>query len=370
MENDNPEEKTFSIDHILTNENLNNLYRLEWNRRISLLYGLLNETNKIPQKLFFGDIDGDVLFRELKAMFPTAFVHYNEVNHESEAGEKKAFLFVIRNDLIVHFENSQHAHDVGVIMYSVLEDEALLEHFKILINSCRKRKEDKNCFYLLTSPPYGLELKRIEIVIQKFDLSLHYNDDFVEFNDHLVRSVTSEKRVGKIVLMNGLYGTGKTFYIRHLIATLKLEIIYLTSSMAAHLGQPELTEMLLQHDGEKAIVIEDAELLISRRNEGNSSIVSSILNLSDGILGDALKVKLIIITSNSKLQDIDPAVLRKGRLLVNYEFGKLKRDKAQKLSDSLGYKTAIVEDLTLAEIYNQEAPGVILKQEKLGFNLS
>ena len=62
----------------------------------------------------------------------------------------------------------------------------------------------------------------------------------------------------------------------------------------------------------------------------------------------------IIATFNCDLTKIDPALLRKGRLIANYEFNKLDLDSAKILSDKLGFGTeAITEPMTLAEIYNQ-----------------
>ena len=62
----------------------------------------------------------------------------------------------------------------------------------------------------------------------------------------------------------------------------------------------------------------------------------------------------IITTFNCDLKSIDPALLRKGRLIANYEFNQLDVDSAKVLSEKLGYGTAgVTSPMTLAEIYNQ-----------------
>lgn len=74
---------------------------------------------------------------------------------------------------------------------------------------------------------------------------------------------------------------------------------------------------------------------------------------SDGLLGDAMHQQ-IIATFNCDLTTIDPALLRKGRLIANYEFNKLDLESSKTLSDKLGFGTeTITEPMTLAEIYNQ-----------------
>jgi hypothetical protein len=60
----------------------------------------------------------------------------------------------------------------------------------------------------------------------------------------------------------------------------------------------------------------------------------------------------IICTFNSELGLIDNALLRKGRLIARYEFGKLSIDKAKALRDHLGLTTEINKPMTLAEITN------------------
>lgn len=62
----------------------------------------------------------------------------------------------------------------------------------------------------------------------------------------------------------------------------------------------------------------------------------------------------IIATFNCDLTTIDPALLRKGRLIANYQFNKLDLQSSKTLSDKLGFGAEhISEPMTLAEIYNQ-----------------
>ncbi len=76
-----------------------------------------------------------------------------------------------------------------------------------------------------------------------------------------------------------------------------------------------------------------------------------ILNITDGILGESLGIQ-IIATFNTDVQNIDPALKRKGRLKSAYEFRALATDKANRLliEQNMNYSTD--EGMTLAEIYN------------------
>ena len=103
------------------------------------------------------------------------------------------------------------------------------------------------------------------------------------------------------------------------------------------------------------------------RKHSNSSSVSNLLNISDGLLADFLNVQLIC-TFNSSLTTIDNALLRKGRLVARYEFGKLSIEKAQRLSNHFGLGRRITEPMTIADIANPNEKKQKLKQmEVIGF---
>ena len=65
---------------------------------------------------------------------------------------------------------------------------------------------------------------------------------------------------------------------------------------------------------------------------------------------------------------IDSALLRKGRLIARYEFGKLGVNKAQKLSDHFKVNATITKPMTVAEVTNQHEQNYEVKQvQVIGF---
>ena len=113
---------------------------------------------------------------------------------------------------------------------------------------------------------------------------------------------------------------------------------------------PEFIEMLIDNPN-TVVIIEDAENIIMDRKYNSGSSVSNLLNISDGLLADFLNVQLIC-TFNNSLTLVDSALMRKGRLIAKYEFGKLSVSKAQRLSKHLGLNTEIKQPMTIAEIAN------------------
>ena len=99
--------------------------------------------------------------------------------------------------------------------------------------------------------------------------------------------------------------------------------------------------------------------------EPSDQAVSNLLNLSDGLLSDCLKLQ-IICTFNSDINSVDSALLRPGQLEAKYEFQKLTEDKVRHLVKKHGIDFDI-KPATIAEIFNQNALVVGQERPSVGF---
>lgn len=148
---------------------------------------------------------------------------------------------------------------------------------------------------------------------------------------------------------NGILSHNTT-YIRYLAGKLNRDIIFISPDMVQYITSPEFIPFLMSNSN-CILIIEDAEpALQTRQGDGRSGAVSNILNMTDGLLSDCLNISMVA-TFNTTTKDIDKALLRKGRLLQEYEFGKLELDRAQALLDKIGKNTTAKEPMSLAEIY-------------------
>jgi hypothetical protein len=193
------------------------------------------------------------------------------------------------------------------------------------------------------------------------DPDLHYGEGFTDFNQKLLKAI--DERSKGLVLFHGTPGTGKTYYIRHLISQLlkiKKNIIYFPPSMVDMMTSPEILDFLaneiedMKMKGKKCVILlEDAEpLLESRKNGGRTSGITNLLNLTDGLLNDMLSIQ-VIATFNTDLKNIDEALLRPERLIARKEFSSLDSDQSFKLAEKLNVVLTEKRDYTLAEIYSK-----------------
>lgn len=229
-----------------------------------------------------------------------------------------------------------------------------------------KRREKKKDFEinLVAKDSYGMELKSMEIKKTKLNLGLYYEDDFIEV-DRTIQQRLMKKDDKGIVLLHGLPGTGKTTYLRYLIGRLKKKVLFLSPAVAGNIMNPDFMDLLIDNPN-SILIIEDAENVIMDRRVSNDSSVSNLLNISDGLLADFLNVQ-VICTFNHPVSMVDNALMRKGRLIAKYEFGKLSEAKGQRLSDHFGFDTIVNRPMTIAEIANQHEKEPKEKIEVIGF---
>jgi ATP-dependent 26S proteasome regulatory subunit len=96
-------------------------------------------------------------------------------------------------------------------------------------------------------------------------------------------------------------------------------------------------------------------------------VVSTILQLTDGLFSDFLNIK-IICTFNTNIDHIDKALLRKGRMIAKYNFMPLSAEKASALANKLGHDH-VTGSLTLADIFGLDKRGFDTRAKKtIGFS--
>jgi hypothetical protein len=139
----------------------------------------------------------------------------------------------------------------------------------------------------------------------------HGVDTFV---DNYLRSNAS------ILVLYGPPGTGKTSFLRYLLTSRGINAAVTYDERI--LREDSFFVEYLTDEEHNALIVEDADLLLSPRENGQNDMMSKFLNVSDGLVRIANK-KLIFTTNITQLSKIDSALLRPGRCFAAVEFREL-----------------------------------------------
>ena len=276
--------------------------------------------------------------------------------------EKDKSVYVLDREYLEEDEN--YLLSVTIYYESFKEITKKVDELKKYIN----KPKYVNKIHLIVKAGYGgFTLNDFNVKKVKVDVGLNYGDEFEKKHKIILAALKDVNRTG-LIMLHGLPGTGKSTYIKYLTSKLKKKFIFFPSNMTEDLTAPSFIDFMINQK-DSILVIEDAEKLIRPRESGASNGISNLLNVTDGILGDIMKLK-IIATHNTQKEQIDDALLRKGRLIVEHEFGKLPAHNVERLFNHLkiDHKKEDVKEMTLTDVYNfKEENFAYKKGSKIGF---
>lgn len=260
----------------------------------------------------------------------------------------------LEEDLYIRIDED----DMGVYTASPALAKSTAEQFGKTFR--RKPKVNAPTFQVVKKGSYGIDTEAVALddkeAIPAEELAMYYGDAFSGWHDEFVDKLSTLKR--GLSIFDGPPGTGKTSYLRQLMRQLKdsHRFYFIGSANLNLLRDSEFvdfwaSERRIHTDSAFVVVLEDAESVLMSRRADNRQEVSLLLNLTDGILGEFLKLQ-VICTINCNIQELDAALLRPGRLLAHRHFGKLNREQAQKLAQKLGKTLPYSEQYSLAEVFH------------------
>lgn len=217
---------------------------------------------------------------------------------------------------------------------------------------------DENSYRIAYKGQYSIETTLCKFNDWKSDISGNYNDD-VPYNE--MNEIIRRDKAG-LIMLYGKPGTGKTSLVKSLINdNRETNFIFVDTSVCESISDGLFLDFL-QENKSAVIVFEDCEKLLRSRDDAGNESLGTILNLTDGIIAESMKIKFIC-TFNCDLNKVDEALLRKGRLSLKYEFKELSLEKTKAI-----YSEAKAP-MTLADAHNANEKNDFSEKKvrKIGF---
>jgi ATP-dependent 26S proteasome regulatory subunit len=270
--------------------------------------------------------------------------------HDSVSGYSAEDIdaFITQDARVSLIYDSQDPEADIIRIYSFLNGEGCLQAIysdsHIDINIFTTLKEEGNAFAkmlrerLTPAPSQGIvhmlafessnyyltELGALETPLERGN----YNDEILGKYDRVLEDLRSSTPSGRIVILDGEPGTGKSFLLRGIVSDFNALYIYIPAAVAGQMTGPDIIPVLMREKNKDVpivLLMEDADSSLATRQLDNVARLSDLLNMSDGILGDMSDLR-IIATTNTKQSDIDKAILRPGRLSEHLQLGFLQAE--------------------------------------------
>jgi len=303
-----------------------------------------------------------VLFRSIR------WVHPKNAKETNEYWDDLTFQFGPRSYVYMNKDR--------VIGFATTSGEAgdLAKKFAKAYSKPSATLEAGGDFYLIQIETLEIKCHQVSLppdtLLTEAALNCHYGAGSHSWHQGFVENLRKKDR--GLTLFEGPPGTGKTFYIRHLVGVLREShrFYFIQTSNLKILSSADFIKFWVEQrqrhsDRQFVVILEDSDAALMTRGSDNRELVGAILNLTDGLLADFLRLQ-IICTINRSAAEIDPALLRPGRLVCHRVFKRLDPTQASRLAESLGRKLPPARDYSLAEVFaGQETEAI--NRPRIGF---
>lgn len=283
-------------------------------------------------------------------------------SYESFDEKYRKYLFVLDGSVILFATNYQGEGSFRV-MSATREAAAELANKladQYLVGDAEEEDKVKLGFWYLTSHGPN-RLTRLVDAPDMTELERNYTAETWAKIAKLLPLEGLNEDSGRIILLNGLPGTGKTSFLRalarHWRSWASFDVVtdpenllnnssYLMAAVSGEHHSFTTDEDEENNNGRwRVLLLEDSgELLRQDAKDVTGQGLSRLLNMADGILGRGTRC-LFVISTNEELRALHGAITRPGRCLANIEFGALSVKEASAWLDRPVDRERILADL-------------------------
>lgn len=294
-----------------------------------------------------------------------------------------------RNSTIINLSCSPGTADISFVSRNPKDIEKLKSLVEFFDTEAVNPDKKQNAFII--ADEYGEKyLKSVGAIAHTLE-KLNYNDSTVDDFNYIVSNLKKKDPAGRLVVISGPPGTGKTYFIRGIINELdeNSKIVLLPVRMVSILDSTQVMSLIISNSIDNTedfqtgrrrrrkqninvvLVIEDADSILVEKSTDNVSTLSTILSYTDGLFGVISDMR-VIVSTNINEEEFDKAILRPGRLLKKVDINFLEPQKAnevyERISGDVNNKP-FIEKISLAEIYAATVGIEVNKQKstKVGF---
>ncbi|MEO0124524.1 MAG: hypothetical protein ABIL69_11050 [candidate division WOR-3 bacterium] len=201
------------------------------------------------------------------------------------------------------------------------------------------------CFLDQKCSDYAFTMKLPKKYDKIIPLTNYQNETRIHL-EALEEVLEKDNYCGRIIILEGVPGTGKSYYIRRLVSKFyqkrKIKDVYYFLGWGVY-------ALNVNHCLDNNLLIfEDSDWLLTSGKSRNEELVR-ILNFSSGFIDTSA---LFVFTTNLKLGEIDEAFIRDGRLLARIKFNTFNREEAREWLATQNCNVEIDQDeYTLANLY-------------------
>ncbi len=257
---------------------------------------------------------------------------------------------------VVEIERSNRGSGAVVITFAGSSVEEAKAMRALSLEHLAPEPDDDGSIYLLNQTNGGdnYTFQRATVAVGMPVVTTNYAPGVLRDFEAVCEALTAEHPEGRLAIFDGEPGTGKTHLVQALIHKLhkKCRFVLIPPGLIASMSTPALLPALQtfvsKGNGQATVfLLEDADECLVTRQSDNAGAIAALLNLSDGLLGFALNLR-VVATTNAKKLDMDPAILREGRLIRRIEVGALSIEQAWKAFHGLFGGPERVAELRLA----------------------